>query len=121
MEEKRKWKVSDISEILRNGFNAIIHGNLLLRLNVGKYFMHIAYTFLLFWILIFESLMAENALGKVERGKEKLHEMEIVLADKTFEAAMSSRRSAVIDKLHELGSRLEEPQAPATVIKKNGR
>ena len=67
MEQKRKWKISDIWEILKNGFAAIVTGNLLLRLNAGRYFIHIAYTFLLFWILIFESLMAENALSKVER------------------------------------------------------
>ena len=60
MEQKRKWKLSDLWELLRNGFSAIITGNLLLRLNAGKYFNHIAYTFVLFWILIFESLMAEK-------------------------------------------------------------
>ena len=72
MEQKRKWKVSDIWEGLKNGFSAIITGNLLLRLNAGKYFIHIAYTFLLFWILIFESLMAENALSKVEKRLEAM-------------------------------------------------
>ena len=48
MEQKRKWKLSDLWELLKNGFSAIITGNLLLRLNAGRYFIHIAYTFLLF-------------------------------------------------------------------------
>ena len=103
-------------ELLRNGFSAIITGNLLLRLNAGKYFIHIAYTFLLFWILIFESLMAENALSKVEKNKAKIREMEIVYADKTFEVASMSRRSAIQKRLEAMGSQVQEPRQQAIVI-----
>ncbi len=120
MEEKRKWKVSDLGTGLKNGFGAIIRGNLLLRLNVGRYFLHIAYTFLLCWILIFESLMPENALDKVEKNKQTLQEMQIVLSDKTFEEAMSSRREAIQARLKEMGSSLQEPRNPAIILK-NGR
>ena len=116
MEQKRKWKLSDLWELLRNGFSAIITGNLLLRLNAGKYFIHIAYTFLLFWILIFESLMAENALSKVEKNKAKIREMEIVYADKTFEVASMSRRSAIQKRLEAMGSQVQEPRQQAIVI-----
>ena len=116
MEQKRKWKLSDLWELLRNGFSAVITGNLLLRLNAGKYFMHIAYTFVLFWILIFESLMAENALSKVEKNKERISEMEIVYADKTFEVASMSRRSAIQKRLEAMGSQVQEPRQQAIVI-----
>ena len=116
MEQKRKWKVSDIWEVLKNGFSAIITGNLLLRLNAGRYFIHIAYTFLLFWILIFESLMAENALSKVERNKARIKEMEIVYADKTFEVASMSRRSEVEKRLQAMGSKVKEPEKQAITI-----
>ena len=116
MEQKRKWKVSDIWEVLKNGFAAIITGNLLLRLNAGRYFIHIAYTFLLFWILIFESLMAENALSKVERNKARINEMEIIYADKTFEVASMSRRSEVEKRLQAMGSKVKEPEKQAITI-----
>ena len=116
MEQKRKWKLSDLWELLRNGFSAIITGNLLLRLNAGKYFIHIAYTFLLFWILIFESLMEENALSKVEKNKAKIREMEIVYADKTFEVASMSRRSSVQKRLEAMGSQVQEPQRQARTL-----
>ncbi|MCR5518957.1 MAG: hypothetical protein K6F21_01375 [Bacteroidales bacterium] len=116
MEEKRKWKVSDIWKLLRNGISAIITGNLLLRLNAGKYFVHIAYTFLLFWILIFESLVAENALSKVEKNNAKIREMEIIYADKTFEVASMSRRSEVQKRLEAMGSAVQEPDRQAISI-----
>ena len=116
MEQKRKWKVSDIWEGLKNGFSALITGNLLLRLNAGKYFIHIAYTFLLFWILIFESLMAENALSKVENNNGKIKEMEIIYADKTFEVASMSRRSEVEKRLQAMGSKVKEPEKQAITI-----
>ena len=116
MEEKRKWKVSDIWKLLKNGISAIVTGNLLLRLNAGKYFVHIAYTFLLFWILIFESLVADNVLSKVENNNGKVKEMEISYADKTFEVASMSRRSAVQKRLEAMGSSVQEPTAQAIVI-----
>ena len=118
MEQKRKWKVSDLWELIKNGFSAILTGNLLLRLNAGKYFIHIAYTFLLFWILIFESLMAENALSKVERNKAKLHEMEVIYSDKTFEVASMSRRSEVEKRLAAMGSKVKEPERQAIALEK---
>ena len=116
MEEKRKWKISDLWVLLKNGFGAILTGNLLLRLNIGRYFLHIAFTFLLFWILIFESMIAENMLGKVEQGKAKLRELEIICADKTFEVASMSRRSEVQKRLEAMGSKVKEPEKPAIIL-----
>ncbi|MBQ9310711.1 MAG: hypothetical protein IJ222_07630 [Bacteroidales bacterium] len=112
----RKWKLSDLWTLLRNAVSAIFTGNLLLRMNAGKYFIHIAYTFLLCWILIFESLMAENTLNKVEKNKAKLHELEIVYADKTFEVASMSRRSEVSRRLKAMGSAVDEPTEQAISI-----
>ena len=87
-----------------------------LRLNIGRYFLHIAFTFLLFWILIFESMIAENMLGKVEQGKAKLRELEIICADKTFEVASMSRRSEVQKRLEAMGSKVKEPEKPAIIL-----
>ena len=112
-ENRRKWKLGDAWTLLRNASVAILKGDLLLRINAGKYLIHIAYTFLLCWILIFESLMAENAQVKVEAGKRKLSELEIIYADKTFEVASMSRRSEVEKRLKEMGSSVTEPTKQA--------
>ena len=37
----KTWKISDIGVLLKNSFTAIMKGEFLLRLNVGKYFIHI--------------------------------------------------------------------------------
>ena len=113
----KTWKIADIGLFFKNSIQAILKGEFLLRLNIGRYFVHIAYTFLLFWILIFESLMAENALSKVERNKAKLHEMEIIYSDKTFEVASMSRRSEVEKRLAQMGSQVKEPERQAISIK----
>lgn len=113
----RKWKLSDIWTLLKNGLTAIIKGDFLLRINAGKYFVHIAFTFLLLWIVIFQSLLAESALRKVEKNKDRLHELEIIYADKTFEVAARSRRSQVQQRLQDMGSGLREPEQQTTVLK----
>lgn len=105
-------------EVIKNVFSAILQGNLLLRLNVGKYFIHILYVFFLVWMLILCNLLAENTLDKVEKNKAALHEKEIVLSDRTFELAAASRRGAVRQKLAEMGSDVQEPAVNATVLKK---
>ena len=118
MEEKRKWKLSDIWELLRNGISAIVTGNLLLRLNAGKYFVHIAYTFLLFGLVIWFSLMIETTMSKVEKNKAVLKELEIVHSQKVFEVVNISRRSSVEQMLGEMGSKVKEAEQPAIIVKK---
>ena len=115
-EEKRKWKVSDIWTILKNGLGAIVKGDFLLRVNAGKYFIHIAYTFILLGIIILQSLMVETALGKVERNKETIHNLEIAQSDKTFELAAVSKRGSVRERLLDLGSKVTEPENSATEL-----
>lgn len=113
----RKWKLSDVWTLLKNGFTAIIKGDFLLRINAGKYFIHIAFTFGLLWIVIFQSLMAETALRNVEKNKEKIRELEVIYADKTFEVASMSRRSSVQQRLQDMGSELREPEQQTIVLK----
>ena len=52
MTELRKWKFSDIWAWLKNAALATLKGELLLRLHVSRYFIHIIYTFFLFWVSI---------------------------------------------------------------------
>ena len=117
-EKKFSWRLGDIFTFIKNSAIAIVQGKLLLRLNVGSYFVHVLYTFFLLAMLILFSLGVESTLNKVEKNKAQLHEMEILYADKTFEVASMSRRSTVQKMLQDMGSTLAEPQQPANIIGK---
>ena len=53
-------------------------------------------------------------MAKVEENKEVLEELEIENAQLTYEAAKAERRTTVELRLEELGSRVTEPEKPAT-------
>jgi len=114
----RKWKVSDIGTFLKNSFLAILQGRFLMRLRIDRYFVHIVYTFFLMAMLILISLGIESSLNKVEKNKQTIKELAIVYSDKTFEVADRSRRAAVEATLREMGSKVQEPVQPATVLMK---
>lgn len=114
----KTWKLADIGLFFKNSITAVLKGEFLLRLNVGRYFIHIAYTFLLFGLAIWFSLMIETTMSKVEKNKAVLKELEIVHSQKVFEIVNVSRRSSVEQMLGELGSRVGEPDKPATTVKR---
>ncbi len=107
------WKFSDLLRLLRNSFIAVLKGEFLLRLNVGRYFVHVMYTFLLIAIVIWLSLMTESTMAKVESNKAVLKELEIENAELTYEAAKAERRTTVEARLKALGSGVTEPEKPA--------
>ena len=113
----KTWKIQDIGIWLKNSFRAILKGEFLLRLDVGRYFIHIVYTFFLFAMIIWISLMIEGTMNKVERNKATLRELEIIHTQKTFEVVSLSRRATVNSMLQQMGSKVTEPQNPAIVLK----
>ena len=115
--EQRKWRFSDVGEWLKNAFLATIKGEFLLRLHVNKYFIHIIYTFFLFWVSIWLSLKIEKTLTKVEENRKALQDVEIYHAQKTVELAGMGRMSKIEDMLREKGSALTIPEKPADKIK----
>ena len=114
----KTWKLADIGLFFKNSFLAVLKGEFLLRLNVGRYFIHIAYTFLLFGLAIWFSLIIETTLSKVEKNKAELKELEIVHAQKVFEVVEVSKRSSVEQLLERMGSKVQEPQQPAITVKR---
>lgn len=108
-----EWKFSDLLKLLRNSFFAMLKGEFLLRLNVGRYFVHVMYTFLLIAIVIWMSLMTEGTMARVEKNKAVLKELEIENAELTYEAAKAERRTTVGARLEALGSKVAEPTKPA--------
>ena len=115
--ENRKWKFSDVGEWLKNAFLATIKGEFLLRLHVSKYFIHIIYTFFLFFVSIWLSLKIEKTLAKVEDNRKVLEDMEIYHAQKTVELVSLGRMTKVQEMLGKAGSQVGMPQEPASRIK----
>ena len=115
--KQRKWKLADIGLWLKNAFLATIKGEFLLRLHVNKYFIHIIYTFFLFWVSIWLSLKIEKTLTRVEENRKALQDIEIYHAQKTVELAGMGRMSKIEDMLREKGSTLSIPSKPADRIK----
>ena len=114
----KTWKIADIGRFLKNSFVAILKGEFLLRLNVGKYLIHIAYTFFLFGMIIWTSLRIETTMAKVESNKKVLRELEIAHSQKVYDVVNVSRRSTVEQQLIRLGSEVREADAPATILEK---
>lgn len=115
--EHRKWKFSDVGQWLKNAFLATIKGEFLLRLQVGKYFIHIIYTFFLFFVSIWLSLKIEKTLTRLEDNRKALQDIEIYHAQKTIELVSLGRMSKVEQMLKEAGSALTMPEKPADRIK----
>ena len=118
MAEGQKWKIQDVGRLLKESVKAILHGQFLLRLNIGRYFIHIVYTFFLFGMLIWFSLVVDTTLAKVEKNQAAIKELEIEHANLEFELRTLNRRAALEEMLKEAGSKVTEPQKPATVLKK---
>lgn len=110
--------MSQIGATLRNALKAILRGELLLHLNVGKYFVHIIYTFFVFALIIWVSLKIEGTMAQVEQNKKTIRELEILNAEKNFQVVSLSRRSNVEERLRQMGSTVTEASKPATIIKK---
>lgn len=115
--KERKWRLADVGEWLKNAFLAAIKGEFLLRLHINKYFIHIIYTFFLFWVSIWLSLKIEKTLTRVEDRRQVLQDVEIYHAQKTVELAGMGRMSKIEEMLRESGSNLTVPAKPADKIK----
>lgn len=108
----------NVGSFIKNSIPAILKGEFLLRLNVGRYFIHILYAFLLLGVIIWVSLMTESSMAKVEKNKQTIKELEIINSARTYEVVSLSKRSSVQKNLRLMGSGVQEPQKPATVLKK---
>lgn len=111
-----KWKIKDVWSLLKNIGKAIGKGELLLRLGVSRFFLHILVIFALLAGTIWISLGIETTLGKVEQNRKTLKELEIIHSQKTFELAELNRRSTIVKMLGDMGSDLSEPSQSATVL-----
>lgn len=105
-----------IKGILKNIFRAIMAGDLLVHIQISKYFVHILYGFSLFFIIIWVSLKIDATLTKVEINKSRIYEQELVITARRLELSSLGCRSTVERMLKEKGSKLCEPTEPPTVL-----
>lgn len=118
MEEERKWKIQDLWRLIKESLVSIWKGRFLLRLNIGQYFVHIVYFFVMCSLLIWFSLRVDSTLARVEKNQAVLKELEIQRSNLEFELRTLDRRAALEEMLEESGSKVMSPQKPATVLKK---
>ena len=113
-----KWSWSDLGNILKNSFLAIFRGEFLLRLHFNKYFIHILFTFVLFFFSIWLGMNVEKTLIKVENNKKILNDLEIYHAQKTVEIVSLNRLTTIQKLLQQDSSKVTIPEKQATIIKK---
>lgn len=101
---------------IKNTFLAILKGELLLRMRLDKYFIHIAYTFLLVWLIILYSMMVQNTLAKVESNRSAVNDLKIFHAQKTVKLVSLGRLQTVEKLLKEQGSEITLPEKPANKL-----
>ena len=112
-EEKRKWKIKDLGTFLVNMLWASLRGELLIKLNIGKVFPQIIYTFILFALIILFSLGVDATMVKVENNNEILHDLEVLHTQKSYELQQLNRRTTITTLLESLGSEVAPPTKPA--------
>ena len=117
MEEKKKFRFKDIWTLLKNSFQAILKGEFLLRLNIGRYFIHIASCCLLVAATIWISLLIDNTLTKVQRNRLTIKAQQDTITVLTFELSKATRRTEVEKRLISMGSDLRDATRPAKRLK----
>ena len=100
----------------KNVILAILKGQLLLKLRIGEYFIHIVYCFILFFLVILINMMVEKTLVKVESNKAVLEDLEIRHTQRTIELTGFNKMGTIEKILREQGSNLRMPEKPATLI-----
>lgn len=110
--------MAKVGATIGNIIKAVFKGELLLRLHVDKYFVHIIYLFVLIIATVWISLKVDTTLTKVEQNKKTIHELEIYHAEMTSELVRLGRLSTVEEHLQQLGSDVAMPTRPAVQIKR---
>lgn len=109
-------KLARFGKVLLNSFVAIWRGEFLLRLRAGRFLAHILYTFLLFGLIIWVSLLIDTSMNTVEKNEKRIAELRMEQSVLKFDMTRAEGRAAVARRLEKMGSRLQEPEKNATLI-----
>ncbi len=113
--------LKSFSATLSNAVNAFLRGELLMRIGFDRFFIHVAYTFMLFWLMILFDIAIENTLTKVERNKAILNDLKIYHTEKKVQIVSMDRMTTTGKKLKERGSEVAMPEEPLCAINAKSR
>ena len=107
--------LQDIGRSIRNFWRTLGKGEILLV--IGKYYMHILYLFVLAWISIMLSLKVDKTLTRAGANKAAIEELRIRHTESEAALVKIKSASATETRLKKLGSDVQMPSEPATVVK----
>lgn len=116
-EAKRRFGFKDFGRLLKNSLQAIFKGEFLLRLKIGRYYIHIAWCVMVMALTIYVSLLIDNTLTKVVANNRIIEAQKTEIATLTYKTSTSTRRSEVAKRLESMGSPLKEPDKPAKKLR----
>lgn len=102
-------------------FRSFYKGEFLLNIHADEYFVHIIWVFFLAMFMIWAGYKIDNSLTVMERNRAVLEDLEIQYTQRKSELVKLDRISTIQKNLSDLGSDLQLPERPATVIKKKGK
>ena len=108
--------LSAIGTFLKNSGIAILRGQFLMKLDAGRYFLHIVYCFALIILAIWISLGIDSTMTTVENNKDIIFDQESTIAMKTYEVTSLERRSGIEQRLAAMGSKVQEAKNPPIII-----
>lgn len=106
-----------VLRVILQSISAIFHGKFLLGLNIGRYFIHIIYCFVLIGIAIWISLGIDDTMTRVERKNKIIEQQEEVITMKRYKLYSVTRRSEVELRLKEMGSKVKDAEKPAYIVR----
>ena len=109
-------KLKRIGKAILNSIIAIWRGEFLLRLRAGRFLAHILYTFLLFGLIIWFSLLIDTSMNQVETNYARINALKMEQSLLKIDLTRAESRSAVARRLQEMGSPLGEPEKNITEV-----
>lgn len=94
-------------------FVMVFKGQLIMNMHLERKFTQIAYTICLLIVIVLAGLVVDSQLVKVESNNRKLHDLEIIHTQKSYEYQRLYRQSTVSGMLRERGSAVDKPSKPA--------
>ena len=110
-----RWKIKDIPRGIAWTIKSIHEGKLLMRMDIGRYFVHILYCFVLIGLTIYLSLQIDNSLRTVEENRKTIENQEYILKLRNYELEAAQSRRAVLSTLEGMGSKVKPSEKPFIV------
>lgn len=117
MQEDKRWKLKDIPRMLGRILVAILQGRLMIKLDIGRYMIHILYCFALIGLAIYLSLLIDASMREVEENKAVLAGQKEEITILSYEIEKAGSKAEITYKLEKTGSSVTRPEKPATRIR----